>query len=69
MNIAITAGEPAGIGPDICIQQAAKLAEKAACIFIADANLLQTRSEELRTQLRITAIEPDDLQTSLPNAC
>ncbi len=51
-RIALTPGEPAGIGPDLCIQ----LAQQAlACqlVIIADPELLQQRAQQLNLPLKI----------------
>ncbi len=45
-RIAITTGEPAGIGPDICIQIINRRF-KATITFIGDANLLMDRAKSL----------------------
>lgn len=51
-TIAITAGEPAGIGPDLCVMLAQqKLA--AHIVVIADQHLLQTRARLLGLPLNI----------------
>lgn len=41
--LAITAGEPAGIGPDLCLQLA-YLEQRQQCVVLADKNLLQQRA-------------------------
>jgi 4-hydroxythreonine-4-phosphate dehydrogenase len=46
MIIAITAGEPAGIGPDILIQLA-QTGLPAGCVVISNAQLLHTRAKQL----------------------
>jgi len=58
--IAITPGEPAGIGPDICLQLAkAYIEDKSAVfrcstpVFIADENLLSERAELLQLDIPI----------------
>lgn len=50
--LALTAGEPAGIGPDLCIQIAQ---EALACqlVVIADRNILQQRAALLQLPLEI----------------
>ena len=51
--LAITPGEPAGIGPDLVVQIAAtKKLEN--CVVIADPNLLQQRAELLNCPIAIT---------------
>ena len=50
--IAITPGEPAGIGPDLVIQAVQR--ERPACkIVVADANMLQQRAAMLGLPLNI----------------
>jgi 4-hydroxythreonine-4-phosphate dehydrogenase len=50
--LVITAGEPAGIGPDLCVQLAAASPE-IPFVVIADKNLLQQRATQLGVALRI----------------
>jgi 4-hydroxythreonine-4-phosphate dehydrogenase len=50
--IAITAGEPAGIGPDLCIMLALQ-ALPAKLVVIADTSMLQARAAELNIKLNI----------------
>lgn len=58
LPLAVTPGEPAGIGPDLVLQQA--LAEHAQPWFaIADPDLLRERAELLKLAVRIDTI--DDL--------
>lgn len=45
--VALTPGEPAGIGPDLCIQLAQR-PPRATCVLIADPTLLLARAEQLR---------------------
>lgn len=57
-RIALTPGEPAGIGPDLCIQ----LAQQAlACqlVAVADPDLLQQRAEQLGLPLTIQIFNSD----------
>ncbi|MDC8446293.1 MAG: 4-hydroxythreonine-4-phosphate dehydrogenase PdxA [Nitrosomonas sp.] len=46
-TLVVTTGEPAGIGPDICLQ-AAQQPFDCRLIFLADRNLLRTRAETLQ---------------------
>ena len=49
-RLALTCGEPAGIGPDICLQAATELATRAApfdIICLADTQLLAARAQKL----------------------
>ncbi|OGS98240.1 MAG: 4-hydroxythreonine-4-phosphate dehydrogenase PdxA, partial [Gallionellales bacterium RBG_16_56_9] len=50
--LAITAGEPAGIGPDLCVQLAAASPD-IPFVVIADKNLLQQRAAQLGISLRL----------------
>jgi 4-hydroxythreonine-4-phosphate dehydrogenase len=51
-RIALTAGEPAGIGPDLCVQLAQ---EQQTCelVVIADPQLLQQRAQKLGLPIRL----------------
>jgi 4-hydroxythreonine-4-phosphate dehydrogenase len=50
--IAITAGEPAGIGPDLCVLLAS-IAFKAKLVFIADGEMLKARAAQRGLTLTI----------------
>lgn len=52
-RIAITAGEPAGIGPDLCVMLAHKPVA-AQLVVIADKTVLQQRAIQLGLNLNIT---------------
>lgn len=45
-RIALTAGEPAGIGPDLCVQLA-QYQQQCELIVIADPDLLEQRADQL----------------------
>ncbi len=49
-RIVITAGEPAGIGPDLCVQLAQALPD-ANITVIADRNLIEQRAQQLGLSL------------------
>ncbi|MDZ4099117.1 MAG: 4-hydroxythreonine-4-phosphate dehydrogenase PdxA, partial [Methylophilaceae bacterium] len=53
-RIAITAGEPAGIGPDLCVMLAHKPIP-AELVIIADEVVLHQRAELLGININITA--------------
>ncbi len=60
--IAITAGEPAGIGPDLCIQ----IAQQPSAfqrVIIADPELLRSRAQLLGLPLELSTYDPDALGT------
>jgi 4-hydroxythreonine-4-phosphate dehydrogenase len=50
--IAVTAGEPAGVGPDLCIQLARRRIPPRI-VIVADGGLLEQRARRLRVPLRI----------------
>ena len=64
----VTCGEPAGIGPDLCVQLAAR-SDRPALVVIADKYLLKKRAEQLGLPLQIqdyvlgepVLIQPDTL--------
>ena len=51
--IAITAGEPAGIGPDLCVMLAHR-SLNASVVVIADEDMLKARAAQLNLSLSIT---------------
>jgi len=55
--IAVTSGEPAGIGPDICL---ALVAQRPACraVILGDRELLAARAARLGLALRLRAFDP-----------
>ena len=64
-TIAITAGEPAGIGPDICIQ-IAQQAQHASLVIIADPDLLEQRAQALGLPLTCVQYERQNITKPLP---
>jgi 4-hydroxythreonine-4-phosphate dehydrogenase len=57
VRLAITSGEPAGIGPDLCL----RLAERAwadELVVLCDQQLLATRAAEIGIQVRFRAYDP-----------
>lgn len=56
-RIAITAGEPAGIGPDLCIQLAQQ-AQDVELVVIADPGLLKARAKLLQLTLELKPFDP-----------
>ena len=56
-RIAITPGEPAGIGPDLCIELAAKPYRGIQTVVVADPELLMTRARMLGKQLTLTPFD------------
>ncbi len=64
-RIAITAGEPAGIGPELCVQLAQQ-AHAAALVVIADPDLLQQSAITLRLPLTLIPVDFDTVATPAP---
>lgn len=55
--LALTAGEPAGIGPELCLQLA--LAERTAeVVVVADIDLLFARAQDLQLGVTVEAWQP-----------
>ncbi len=57
-SIALTPGEPAGIGPDLTVMLAQQ-ARKSRIVAIADRTVLQERAERLKLPLQIRDFQPD----------
>lgn len=55
-RIALTAGEPAGIGPDLCIQIAQKK-QQVQLVVIADPELLRERAKQLNLQISLIEVD------------
>jgi len=64
-RIAITAGEPAGIGPDI-IAMISQSAWAAELVVIADPDLLQDRAQLLGLPLRLQVVDLSATPQALP---
>ncbi len=57
--LAVTAGEPAGIGPELCLQLADS--DRAAdVVVIADPGMLEARAERLGRPVRLRQVDPDN---------
>lgn len=62
-RFALTAGEPAGIGPDLCLLLARK-EQTEILVVIASRELLQQRAELLGLSIEIRAVSPDTWPTT-----
>lgn len=58
--LVVTAGEPAGIGPELCLTVAAQ-PDCPDLVIVGDANLLRTRAEQLALDVSITATSIDQI--------
>jgi len=58
-RIALTPGEPSGIGPDLCLQL---LQKQQACelVLIASRKLLEQRAKQLKLPVKITEFDPKE---------
>ena len=65
--IALTAGEPAGIGPDLCIQ-IAQQAFECKLVIIADRGLLEARMRQLNLSVRIQEVSMNDINQHIPDS-
>ncbi|MCG8415795.1 MAG: 4-hydroxythreonine-4-phosphate dehydrogenase PdxA [Pseudomonadales bacterium] len=57
-RIAITPGEPAGIGPDLCVALAQNPPPDTELVIVADAGLLRARAAELNQALQLQSFDP-----------
>jgi len=57
-RIVITPGEPAGIGPDLCVQMAQQ-AHDAQLVAVCDADLLTSRASRLGLPLTLKTFDPN----------
>lgn len=64
-RLAITAGEPAGIGPDLLIQLAQQK-QQAELVVIADPDVMLQRAKQLNIRLSLREYKPD--QTAIINS-
>jgi len=60
-RLVLTAGEPAGIGPDLCVQIAQRDLPCRLTV-IADRNVLDQRAEKLGLPLQLYEDDPDNIQ-------
>ncbi|HWP94992.1 MAG TPA: 4-hydroxythreonine-4-phosphate dehydrogenase PdxA [Gammaproteobacteria bacterium] len=58
LRIAVTLGEPAGVGPELCARLAAS-APHAELVFLGDADLLAARARLVAVPLEIEPYEPE----------
>jgi 4-hydroxythreonine-4-phosphate dehydrogenase len=55
-TIAITCGEPAGIGPEISLRAAWELRASVRCVLIGDAALLSVLASDIDSDIRLSAL-------------
>jgi 4-hydroxythreonine-4-phosphate dehydrogenase len=70
LPLVITPGEPAGIGPDLCIQYVAANPDAAAdLVVIADPDLLAERAQQLGIAITINEYTAEAAETGALNVC
>lgn len=57
--LALTAGEPAGIGPELCLQLALE-ARNAGVVVVASRPLLEARAKQMNLAVELRAWQPGD---------
>ncbi|WP_027858130.1 4-hydroxythreonine-4-phosphate dehydrogenase PdxA [Marinobacterium jannaschii] len=57
-RLAITAGEPSGIGPDLCIQIAQR-GHAHELVVVADPDLLRQRAAQLNLEINLEQFDPE----------
>ena len=57
--LALTAGEPAGIGPELCLQLALE-ARSAGVVVVASRPLLEARAKQMNLAVELRAWQPGD---------
>jgi 4-hydroxythreonine-4-phosphate dehydrogenase len=62
--IAITSGEPAGIGPEIAIRAAWALREQVNCVLIGDAAFLAMTAHQIDPEIRLAGLSLEALRLS-----
>jgi len=67
LRIALTAGEPAGIGPDLCVKLAQQ-PQSCQLVAIADPELLSQRAAQLGLPLNIRIFEKERRDLSQPGS-
>jgi len=60
LPVAITSGEPAGVGPELVLMLAAYNRLPGNCVVIADLHLLEARAEALGLAVTLIACQPGD---------
>ncbi len=65
-RIALTAGEPAGIGADLCVQLAQRILPACELVVFSDAELLKQRAKQLNLPLILHHFDPSLPRHNLP---
>lgn len=65
VTLALTAGEPAGIGPELCLQLAEQ-ERNVGLVVIASRDLLEERARELGLSIALVPWQPGDTAVTVP---
>ncbi|EON93415.1 4-hydroxy-L-threonine phosphate dehydrogenase [Marinobacter lipolyticus SM19] len=65
VTLALTAGEPAGIGPELCLQLAAEV-RQPGIVVVAARELLEARATQLGIEVILESWQPGDVATREP---
>jgi 4-hydroxythreonine-4-phosphate dehydrogenase len=64
MTVAVTSGEPAGIGPEVAIRAAWALRERVNCVLLGDAAFLAMTAQAIDPSIRLVGLSPQALRNS-----
>ncbi|WP_417530036.1 4-hydroxythreonine-4-phosphate dehydrogenase PdxA [Marinobacter lipolyticus] len=65
VTLALTAGEPAGIGPELCLQLAAEV-RQPGIVVVAARELLEARAAQLGIEVILESWQPGEVATREP---
>jgi 4-hydroxythreonine-4-phosphate dehydrogenase len=60
--LVITAGEPAGVGPELCLRLAHETLP-TGCVVVSDAQFLRSRAAQVEIDVQVTEVNADALPT------
>jgi 4-hydroxythreonine-4-phosphate dehydrogenase len=60
--VAVTCGEPAGIGPEVALRAAWALRDEVECVLLGDAALLAMTAQEIDPAIRVRALSRQALR-------
>ena len=66
IRIALTTGEPAGIGPDICVVVAQRPPVNTELVIIGDQSMLEQRARDLKLPLSLHPFSDSEPSPSSP---
>ncbi len=63
-RLAVTPGEPAGIGPDICLQAFEQTSQLAELIYFVDPDLIRSRANDLKIEISMNDVTSAPFNTA-----